>query len=25
VFSGYVPDAKLHEHRLGTPEEAQSR
>jgi len=25
VFSGYVPDAKLHEHRLGTPEEAPSR
>jgi small subunit ribosomal protein S3 len=25
VFSGYVPDAKLHEHRLGAPEEAQSR
>jgi hypothetical protein len=25
IFSGLVPDAKLHEHRLGTPEEAPSR
>jgi len=25
VFSGLVPDAKLHEHRLGAPEEAPSR
>ena len=25
VFHGLVPDAKLHEHRLGKPEEAQAR